>query len=339
MRHFNINMLTLKQHTDNVKICDIRSGKKLQDVYWNPKRVPELQNSVEDVSSFFTPEFLDKFELSKEQSVDIQSHLKQGTVSEKHQSKFFKIKKFILESLYTEMNIADTSNTFEINFPPGSETWGNNAIIAGATSSGKSYWAMSRVLKNLQGPKKDRRKFCWLSSEWLSDKTLKPIKQEKYKEFVEGLEISDQAILDSEHDTAEEFFEHEIKRRFENAPPGKIFIIDDPVDAGEGLQTPIRNLINRSLRVSRHRQLGLMFVIHRIRSGSWSVQGTNSCKYFVLFPRSQKGKVTQFLNFEMGLTLREARECVSDFSATGRAMVVRMFSPNCLIGDKLIKII
>ena len=119
----------------------------------------------------------------------------------------------------------------------------------------------------------------------------------------------------------------------------KPFIFDDPVDAAEGLQTPIRNLINRSLRVSRHKQMGLMFILHRIRSGTWSVQGSNSCKYFVLFPRSQKGKCVQFLNQDMGLTLRESRRMVADFAATGRAMTVQLFAPNCLIGDTLIRLI
>jgi len=291
------------------------------------------------VSSFFTDDFCDRFELSREQANDIQEHLKSGTTCEKYQKKFFKVKKQIGEQLYDEMDISDTNATFEINFPDGSDTWPSNAIIAGATSSGKSYWAMDRVLRNLMGQKKNRRKFIWFSSEWGSDKTLKEIKKEKYDEYITGKEISDQAVKDSEHDNAADFFKHEIEMLCETAAPGTCFIFDDPVDAAEGLQVPIRNLINRSLRVSRHRQNGLMFILHRIRSGAWSTQGSNSCKYFVLFPRSQKGKVVAFLNMDMGLTLGESRRAVKDFSATGRAMTVQLFAPNCLIGEKLIRLI
>ena len=82
-----------------------------------------------------------------------------------------------------------------------------------------------------------------------------------------------------------------------------------------------------------------MFILHRIKSGTWSTQGSNSCKYFTLFPRSQKGKVVQFLNFDMGLTLGESRRMVRDFAATGRDMTVQLFAPNCLIGPKLIRLI
>ena len=332
-------MLTLKPHPENVKICDMRIGKKLQDVYWHPKKNKGLQNAVEDVSSFFTPEFLDRFELSREQAEDIKQHLNNDTTSDKYQTKFFKVKKHIIESLFSEMDISDSNATFETNFPDGSDTWPSNAIIAGATSSGKTYWAMDRVLRNLKGPKKNRRKFLWFSSEWNSDKTLKELKKDKFQEYVKGTEISDSALKDSEHDSAIEFFKHEIEMRCDTAAPGTVFIFDDPVDAAEGLQAPIRHLINKSLRVSRHKQNGLMFILHRIRSGTWSTQGSNSCKYFVLFPRSQKGKCVQFLNFEMGLTLRESRRMVRDFAATARAMSVQLFAPNCLIGEKLIRLI
>ena len=332
-------MLTLKPHADNVKLCDLRTGKKSVPVFWYPKRDCEMQNCVDNVSDFFTAEFRDRFELSKEQADNIQKHLKAGTVSQKYQTKFFKVKKAIVESLFTEMDITDTGSKFEINFPDGSDTWPSNAIIAGATASGKTWFTMDRVLRNLNGPKKNRRNFLWFSSEWESDRTLKELKKEKYKDNVRGVEISDHAVKDSEHATAEEFFKSEIELLCENAIPGTVQIFDDPVDAAEGLQVPIRNLINRSLRVSRHKQTGLMFILHRIRSGAWSVQGSNSCKYFVLFPRSQKGKCVQFLNQDMGLTLRESRRMVSDFAATGRAMSVQLFAPNCLIGDTLIRLI
>jgi hypothetical protein len=314
-------------------------GKKKVPVWWHPVKNSELKNSVEDLGSFFTPQLRDQFELSKAQADDILEHLKNGTVFEKNQAKFFKVKKFLEDALYTEMNIADTPFQFETNFPPGSDSWGNNEICCGATSSGKTWHIKERCKRNLDGPKRDRRRFLWFSSEFDSDASLKEMKKDKYNEYFSGKEISDAAVKDSEHDNAQDFFDYEIAMKWDNAPPGTVAIFDDPVDSAQGLQIPIRNLINRALRVSRHARKSICFILHRIRSGSWSVQGSNSCKYFTIFPRSQKGKCCTFLRDEMGLTLREARRNVADFGATGRACTVQLFSPNALIGPKLIRLI
>jgi hypothetical protein len=337
--YLKIAMITLHPHPENVLLCDMRMGKKTVPVYWHPKKNDALKNSVEDIASFFTPELRNRFELSSKQADTILDHLKAGTVPESIQSKFFKVKRFIDESLFTEMDIQDTPHTFEINFPAGSDTWPNNTICAGATNSGKTYSQLQRVLRNLNGPKKNRRHFLWFSSEWDSDKTIKELKKDKYREYVRGKDISDQSVKDSEHDTPEEFFEAEIKMLCDNAVQGTCCIFDDPVDAAEGLAIPIRRLINKSLRVSRHKQTGLIFILHRIRSGAFSIQGHNSCKYFCLFPRSQKGKCVQFLNQDMGLTLGESRRMVHDFGQQGRQMNVQLFAPNSLIGDKLIRLI
>jgi hypothetical protein len=317
----------------------MRMGKKTVPVWWHPKKNPDLKNKVEDISVFFTPGLRDRFELSSKQAGTILEHLKAGTVPESIQTKFFRVKRFIDESLYTEMDIQDTPHTFEVAFPEGSDTWPNNTIVAGATSSGKTYSQVQRLLRNLDGPKRNRRKFIWFSSEWDSDKTIKALKKDKYKEYVRGKDISDQSVNDSEHDTPEAFFEAEIKMLCDNAVPGTCVVFDDPVDAAEGLAAPIRRLINKSLRVSRHKQTGLIFILHRIRSGAFSIQGHNSCKYFCLFPRSQKGKCVQFLNQDMGLTLRDSRRMVNDFGQQGRAMYVQLFAPNCLIGQSLIRLI
>ena len=175
----------------------MRRGKKLTEIFWNPKKIPELRNSVEDLGSFFTPQFRDMFELSKEQADDILQCLRDDTTCEKHQSKFFQVKKFITNSLFTEMNIEDTTSNFEVNFPPGADSWAQNMLICGASNSGKSYFAKSRILRNLNGPKKDRRSFLWFSSEWDTDATVEELKKEKYKPYVTGVDISDQAVRDS----------------------------------------------------------------------------------------------------------------------------------------------
>ena len=332
-------MLTLKKDPSNVKICDMQVGKKLVDVWYHPVKNPDLRNAVEDVTSFFDSDFKDQFELSDEQSRDIIQHLKAGTVSEKYQKLFFRVKKSIQESLYSEMNIMGTGSNFQVNFPPGNDTWPSNMTLIGSTNSGKTHKLKTRILNNLNGPKRNKRQFLIFSSEWESDRTMSDLKADKYKEFIYGKEISDQAFKDSDYDTVEDFFKYEIMSRWENAQKGTVCCFDDPRDSAEGLGPLIRNLINRALRVSRHKFTGICFVLHRIRAGAWSQQSANSSEWFCLFPRSQKGKVTAFLNMDMGQTMREARKNVAQFSAHGRGMYVHMYAPNCLITDTLIRLI
>ena len=333
-------MLTLKRHEENVFVCEMEVNKKRIPVFWHPKKNKELQNQIEDIAIFFNTDLRDRFELSKQQSDDILAHLKAGTVSEKNQSKFFKVKKHLDEILFTEMDISDTADTFEINFNQEGKPLGfcGHTIVAGATSAGKTYSQRARVLRCLNSKKSNRRRVFGFSSEWDSDRTLAELKKDKYSEYVTGKEISDDAVKDSNF-TPAEFFESEIEMVVNNAPPNSILVFDDPVDSAEEIQGKIRRLINKLLRVGRHKQLSVIFILHRIKSGTWSTQGSNSCKYFWLFPRSQKGACRDFLNTSLGLTLRESRRMVRDFSSFGRYMVAHLFHPNCLIGEKLIRLI
>ena len=332
-------MLTLTEHKDNIVIAHMRTGKKTVPVYWHPVVNAELRNSVEDVGSFFTQDFRDRFELSEDQSESIHTHMSQNQVCEKNQSKFFKCKNAIQESLNTEMNIADTESEFEIHFPPGSDTWGCLHLYVSASGGGKSFAVKQRLLQNLNGPKKDRRKFYWFSPEWNIDETVTELKDKKYRDNVIGIDISDDSVEKSEHATPEDFFKNEVEMRIKHASPGSVIVADDPMDASPGVAIPLRNLINRMQRVSRHKKIGLIFILHSIRSGIWSSQASNSCRFFSLFPRSQKGKIIEYLNRDLGMRLSEARRAVKDFSATSRCMTVRIHAPQALIGRKLIRLL
>ena len=151
-------MLTLTNHKDNITIAHMRTGKKTVPIFWHPVVNDTLRNSVEDIGSFFTQDFRDRFELSELQSDSIKTNLSQNQVCEKNQSKFFKCKNAIQEALNTEMNIFDTDSEFEIQFPPGSDTWGCLHLYVSSSGGGKSYAVKQRLLQNLNGPKKDRRK-------------------------------------------------------------------------------------------------------------------------------------------------------------------------------------
>ncbi len=330
-------MLTLTQKDNTIQIAKLVEGRKVTPVFWHPTQTDELMNSVHDIGTFNDAYFRDRFELSGDQASEIFQGLADEQVVVKNQSKYFKVKRHIKDSLMTKMDISDTSGKFIIDFEEDPTQYTHHMLLAGGTGSGKTHFAREMILRNLQGPKRFRRHFLVISAEWNDDSTLKPLKQEKYRQWVHGVDISENSLKDSEWNTPGEFFNNEIKIRVEHAPRGAVCLIDDGMDSC--CPTLLRRLVNRGLRVFRHQGISLMVIVHSIRSSSWSAQAYNSIRYLVLFPRSQKGKITNYLNQDVGLPLKDARETVREFSQTGRHMVVRIHAPECLIGPKLIKIL
>ena len=66
------------------------------------------------------------------------------------------------------------------------------------------------VVADLLEAKRERKVLVFMESEVAR---LFPQLLNQITDYIEGLEISDSAVADSEHDTAEAFFEHEIKRK------------------------------------------------------------------------------------------------------------------------------
>ena len=332
-------MLTLKPHADNKLLCYMKTGKQEIPVYWHPKVEKSLRNTVEDLGCFFgKEEFRDQFELTQEQSALIKNSLATDNIPEKHQHKHFKVKKYIGECLINEMDISDTDSTFEIRFPPNKE-WAASEIICGGSQSGKTHFTVNRCIANLKLNMSQRRHFYYFSAEWNLDRSLDRLKEDRYKEFVTGIDCGDDAVSESMYETPEQFFTNEIKLRVDNAEKGAVIIFDDPQDMAGDIAYLVRTLQNRLMRVGRHRGLGLMFLTHNLRGGSWTAQCSNSCRYFTLFPRSQSAKVRDFLNRDLGLTLKESRRAVKIYKQTGRVMRVRLHSPNCIIGDQFIMLL
>ena len=136
----------------------MRVNKKKVPVWWHPKKNKDMQNKIEDLSVFNTQDLRDRFELSREQADDIMSHLKDSTVSEKNQSKFFKVKRHLDEILYTEMDISDLGDSeFEVNFDEDGAPacFCGHTIVAGSTGCGKTWSQKSRLLRCLNSKKKE----------------------------------------------------------------------------------------------------------------------------------------------------------------------------------------
>ena len=307
-------MLTLSQHKQNQHILDMvpdrGNGKKKTPVYWHPVKNLELRNSVDDLNHFFANEdFRDRFMLNKEEADDIKRCLSNEEVCDKYQGKFFKVKRFIQESLLNEMNIADTKQKFIVDFPKGGDTYGWCTFVCGGSGSGKTHWVVDRILRNLNGPKQDRRTFIYCSAELELDKTLVPVRDnKKFRDNFIGVDISEQAVKAAYETSPQEFFENRVQMVVDTAPAGSILVADDAQDSHPVIAEKMRKLIVRVQRVGRHRKLGLMFLLHKLKSGSWSSQAYSSCRHIVVFPRSQKNKIRDMLEVDFGIPKRRRVE-------------------------------
>ena len=331
-------MLTLTKTGQSRPLIEVVKKQKLiHDVYWHPRRDETFRNEVEDLNSFNTPYLRDRFELSKAQADSIFDHLKRDETDVSNQKAFFKVKKYIQDALFTEMDLGDTGYTFRVTFDKDATKYSGHELIIGGTGSGKTTYFVNRTLQNLKGPKTRRRKFMIFSAEWTADRTLAPLKAERFINYVEGVDCGEAAFRESNWDTEEDFFHNEINLRVRGAEPGTVILFDDARE----IVAPnlVRKLIDKTLRVGRHQGLTLMVVLHNLRSGAWSSQAYSSVRYLTTFPRSQKAKIVNFLNRDIGLPLSQARDCVYAFGQAGRLMMVRFHAPEALIGENLLRLL
>ena len=334
-------MLTFVDGKEHTVISDIKqkNSRKTTPLYWSPVIQPDLRNSIDDLGYYFGNEdFRDRFELSGHQATEIKTALESDCVCEKFQQKHFKCKRFIHDSLNTEMDLSGTDQLFDFRFAPGGESYGWSTFVCGSSGAGKTHWVVEMILKNLNGPKKDRRHFIYISNEFEIDKTLAPLKKDKFRELFQGVDISEHSMSDSDL-SPDEFFQTEVKVRIDAAPRGTIVIADDAPDAHPIVADLMRNVIIRLQRVGRHSGVGLIFLLHKLSSGIWSSQAYSSCRFIVVFPRSMKNKIRDFFEKDMGLTRREAKRHLHDFSQTGRAMICRMHAPCAFMNEKLIRLL
>ena len=333
-------MLTLLSE-NSTKIASIVTGRNRSDLFWYPFKESEKQIQVLNYNEFDTEEFRNRFTLSKKQSSEIMSHLTNQTEPEGVlQQKYFQIKKFIDDSLYQELDFRKDSDTrLVIDLPPNPTSFAGHESVIGSTASGKTFYVYEKCIRNITGPKKSRRPWIWISSEYNVDKTIKHFRTKlAYQKYVYGIDVSERSYEESEHTTREEFFIHEIKHAVDVAEPGTMIVCDDFRDAACAQQ--MRLWINTALRVSRHELKSFIIIFHSIRAGSWSAQSHNSVKYVTLFPRSQKGKIVQYLNQDHAIPLKRAREIVDDFASQrkGRHMTVHIHSPNFFAGTDLLRL-
>ena len=109
---------------------------------------------------------------------------------------------------------------------------------------------------------------------------------------------------------------------------------DDYPDSARSLYKHLERTYNSMLRVARHRNMGVISLIHTYAHGKASSQALQSNKNVVFYPRSQQSRCIQFLRDYLQLKSTEAREMVQRFAKLGRWMNIRMHSPVCIFNEK-----
>ena len=87
------------------------------------------------------------------------------------------------------------------------------------------------------------------------------------------------------------------------------------------------------LRVARHRNMGVISLIHTYAHGKASSQALQSNKSCVFYPRSQQSRCIQFMRDYLQLGTTYAKELVKKFASLGRWMCIQMHSPVCVYNE------
>ena len=330
-------MITLKEDPNNTFLAWLyENDKRKHKIFYNPNKDINLRMSVDSLDSFNTERFRDKFKLSQGQAVEIIDHLKKKTTPEGGlQAKFFKVKKYLDLSLYQEMNVSNSNQKIMVDFPDGGK-WAATMLVCAGSGNGKTWFLKEMAKRCMLGKAKNCRDFLWISNEYEIDKTIDELKHMKYQKHFRGIDISDGAFESSDSHTPDEFFKKEVEPAIDGLPERGVVIVDDSMDSVISRQ--MRKKINKLLRTGRHVNRGLCYILHAIKAGLDSTQASSSCRYYVVFPKSSKGKIVEFLR-EQGLTMSEARQQVADFGdCKSRAMIVRLHAPNALINEQLLRL-
>ena len=333
-------MLTLHKTPETIEVAQLYDNdkdKNAKPVYWYPKKEEQYKMGVDDVANFLKSEkFRDYYKLSLLEATAIGEALQKGhdvPDGKRLHNKFFKVKRDLERRLYTEMDIGDSAQFLRVDFPEDIKEWSGLHITIGSSGSGKTYHTVDLIRANLRGPREQRRQFVYASTELSKDKTLQDLMKDKYKPWLQGIDMSDAAFKESDAETPEQWFTNDMLPILSTVPKGGHIVLDDPKDCVAAAY--LLRWQNTAFRTLRHHGVGLTSIQHSMRGGRWSSQAYSSVKFVHTFPRgSGKGKLIDYLSKDIGMPLRDAREYVNRFSEQGRVITIRMHSPAALIGPK-----
>ena len=335
-------MLTLVKTKDAVPIVGIYSkGKRPNDtVYFTHETEKDNQNVAKaaGVLHLHKNEMKREFRLNEAdfkevcRMIDNEEEPEQGDPL-RHQ--FWQILERYENFLQREMWIGDDDEVrFEMNFPVKKADWPGTLTAIGSSGSGKTWHIVEMILRYFKATSAhNRRQVVWLSPELKIDKTLKKIRdKDRYRLWFHDIDISEKNLKEKGMDAAS-FFQKEISEKIDGMGDDLILVLDDFPDAARALYPFLERFYNSMLRVARHRNYGVISLIHTYAHGKASSQALQSNKSCVFYPRSQQSRCIQFMRDYLQLSTSHAKELVKKFASLGRWMCIQMHSPVCCYNE------
>ena len=333
-------MLTFHKNKETVLLGHILEKNKRKPLYWHPKRDDELLIPPDFDSYFASKKFRNKYRLSKPEVEQIVPAIYDDEPLEKGpiKNKFFKIRDDLETSAYTELRLQAGMEFIPQYFAEDKTAWPGTFMVTGASGSGKGYWILNELIKpNLDGPRKNKRKFLYLSAEANVDKTIinSGLKKQKYQNWIQFVDISESGMQSTEYKEPQEFFDKYVMPKIKYLPPGSLVILDDYMDSV--IPHQLRHFSNKALRTYRHKGIGCLLVLHSIKSGLFSSQSHNSVKGFVLYPRSSFYKIKQWLKDDVNMSPSEI-QILNEMKEKARSLYLHVHTPNYIANKRIVKL-
>ena len=334
-------MLTLVKTKDAVPIVGIYRGKKNKRPENTVYFTHELDKDKQNVAPAAGVLHLHKSELKKEfhlndadfrevcRMIDAEEEPEQG---DPLKGEYWQILEQYDSFLQREMYIGDDKEArFEINFPTDRETWPGTMTCIASSGGGKTYFVVSMLQRYYRAtPMHQRRPTVWISPELGIDRTLKPLRDnKKLAMWFHGVDISEQNLRKKGMDAAS-FYQKEIVQKIESIGDGALIVYDDFPDGARSLYPLLERHYNSQLRVARHKNQGIISLIHTYAHGKASSQALQSNKTVIFYPRSQQSRCVQFMRDYLQLQTKTAKNMVKRFASLDRWMAIQMHSPVCI---------
>ena len=242
--------------------------------------------------------------------------------------------------LQREMFLGDEPEyRFEHNFARKKDEWVGTMTLIGNSGSGKTHHLVQMLLRYLRStPDADKRAIIYLSPEALIDKTLEPLRDKKWSMWYHPIDTSEEGLKRKGKDAAT-YFQTEIMQKLDAVGENSITCWDDFPDSAPGLVPYLEQKYNSSLRVARHRNMGVISLQHTYAGGRKTSQSLQSNRHITFFPRSQQARTIRFLTDHLQLGVPEAKALVRRFASLDRYMTVSMFSPVCIFNSKYLHLL
>ena len=333
-------MLTLVKSDAAVPIVGIYSGKPTDTVYFTHNLEKENQNvaGAAGVLQLHRAELKREFHLNDEdfkevcRMIDAEEEPEQG---DPLRHEYWQILERYENFLQREMWIGDDKDLrFEMNFPVKKTDWCGTLTAIGSSGSGKTFHIVEMIKRYFKAtPVHSRRQVAWLSPELKIDKTIAKLRDnDRYRLWFHGIDISEKNLREKGMDAAS-FYQKEILEKVDGMGDNLILVLDDFPDAARALYPYLERFYNSMLRVARHRNMGVISLIHTYAHGKASSQALQSNKSCVFYPRSQQSRCIQFMRDYLQLGTTYAKELVKKFASLGRWMCIQMHSPVCVYNE------